>query len=109
VLPCVAWRRSLGNVREKPLREIWYGAGAQEVRQMAVDAVAITQSDPAGAFAFYCLARVHQAEDPLRAERDAFTDAAIRKAAYEQLVQLSPPAPRAPDAVQNPTPSGKPL
>ena len=94
VLPCVAWRRSLGNVREKPLREIWFGTGAQDIRQMAINAVAITQADPAGAFAFYCLARVHQAADPDRAEADTFADAAIRKNAYDQLVQLTPAAPR---------------
>ena len=91
------------------LRHVAFPVGAQEIRQMAINAVAITQADPAGAFAFYCLARVHQAADPARAEAETFSDAALRKTAYDQLVQLTPPAPRAARTESAAAASGKTL
>jgi MoaA/NifB/PqqE/SkfB family radical SAM enzyme len=39
VLPCVQWRRVVGNVREKPIAEIWSGSvGLDEVRSLTVAA-----------------------------------------------------------------------
>ncbi len=87
VLPCVAWRRPLGNVRERPLEEIWLrGDDANQVRQMAREAVDTLYSDPAGDFAFLCLARIHQAPDPAAELRRSFDEGAVKKAAYEKMV-----------------------
>lgn len=87
VLPCVAWRKPLGNVRERPLEEIWlYGPEARGVRQQARDAVDTVYSNPAGDFAFLCLARVNQAADPKSEIEKAFSEAAVKKQAYEKLV-----------------------
>lgn len=35
VFPCVQWRQSLGNVLETPLREIWAGHEAEEIRRIS--------------------------------------------------------------------------
>ncbi len=95
VLPCVQWRRPLGNVREQSLEEIWLQGGeAQTVRQMARDAVATSDANPNGAFAFYCLAKIHQSPDPLQTVETIWREGGVKKAAYEKLTQIAPPAPR---------------
>jgi MoaA/NifB/PqqE/SkfB family radical SAM enzyme len=39
VMPCVQWRRVVGNVREKPIAEIWStSSGLEEVRALTVEA-----------------------------------------------------------------------
>ncbi len=95
VLPCVQWRRPLGNVREQSLEAIWWhGAEAQTVRQMALDAVAIADANPNGAFSFYCLAKINQAPDPLKMVETIWREGGVKKAAYEKLTQIAPPANR---------------
>lgn len=42
VLPCVQWRREVGNIRQQPIAEIWTTSqGLQEVRDVTVEAKSV--------------------------------------------------------------------
>ncbi|HEV7785514.1 MAG TPA: radical SAM protein [Thermoanaerobaculia bacterium] len=70
VYPCVQWRRPVGNLHEKSLREIWQGsAGLKEVRELTAQAKDVVGSHgPRAALLNFCpgMASVHSGGDPLR-------------------------------------------
>jgi MoaA/NifB/PqqE/SkfB family radical SAM enzyme len=52
VYPCVQWRRPVGNLHERSIREIWSGnAALEEVRRLSKE---VKRSLPAGAIAMFC-------------------------------------------------------
>jgi radical SAM protein with 4Fe4S-binding SPASM domain len=70
VYPCVQWRRPVGNLHERSLREIWQGsAGLEEVRELTVRARELMDAQgPRASLLNFCpgMAAVHSAGDPLR-------------------------------------------
>lgn len=81
VLPCVQWRRPIGNLHQRSIKEIWDDAAATgEVRRVTVAAAAVVDSyGPQGRFMSFCpgLAQQHSG-DPL----------AVYPTAKEQMVEL---------------------
>ena len=74
VYPCLQWKRtSIGNVRERPLRELWPGSPArQDAAQVALDAneAMRTAGGAVGRFPFCPALAFQNTGDPLRP--DAF-------------------------------------
>ena len=70
VYPCVQWRRPVGNLHEKSLREIWEGSAAlTEVRELTARAKDVVEGHgPRSALLNFCpgMAAVHSDGDPLR-------------------------------------------
>ena len=56
VYPCVQWRRPVGNLHERSIREIWTGsAGLAEVRGLTTDAKRMVDGyGPAGHLLNFC-------------------------------------------------------
>jgi MoaA/NifB/PqqE/SkfB family radical SAM enzyme len=69
VYPCVQWRRPVGNLHEKSLREIWQGsAGLAEVRELTARAMDVVGAHgPRASLLNFCpgMAAVHSGGDPL--------------------------------------------
>jgi MoaA/NifB/PqqE/SkfB family radical SAM enzyme len=70
VYPCLQWKRtSLGNVRERPLREIWKGSPArQDAAQVALDANEAMRAagGPVSRFPFCPALALQNTGDPFR-------------------------------------------
>jgi radical SAM protein with 4Fe4S-binding SPASM domain len=70
IYPCVQWRRPVGNLHERSLREIWQGsAGLEEVRELTVRARELMDAQgPRASLLNFCpgMAAIHSAGDPLR-------------------------------------------
>ena len=77
VLPCVQWRRPVGNLHEKSIQEIWaLSAGLDEVRGLTVDALRMTKSSgPRGELLGFC---------PGQAELETGSSLEIYSSASEQ-------------------------
>jgi MoaA/NifB/PqqE/SkfB family radical SAM enzyme len=74
VYPCVQWRRPVGNLHERSVREIWTGSpGLREVRELTAEAKTVVDAyGPAGAFLNFCPgAAATRTGDPLRIYPDA--------------------------------------
>jgi MoaA/NifB/PqqE/SkfB family radical SAM enzyme len=55
VYPCVQWRRPVGNLHERSIREIWTGSPAlSEVRALTVAVKERLQREPAAGFLNFC-------------------------------------------------------
>lgn len=97
VYPCVQWRRPVGNVHERSIREIWWGSeGLEEIRQInrEVRAMVVAQGER-GRLLGFCPGSAQLATgSPLRlyaaAERqaDALEAVQAEKAARERLPVL---------------------
>lgn len=69
VYPCVQWRRPVGNLHERPLREIWGGSPElEEVRSLALEAGRrVDARGPLGRSMGFCLGLAEELTgDPLR-------------------------------------------
>jgi mycofactocin biosynthetic radical S-adenosylmethionine protein MftC len=74
VYPCVQWRRPVGNLHERSIREIWAGsAELEEVRRLTVAAKErVDAYGPSGAFLAFCPGSAEtRAGDPLRVYPEA--------------------------------------
>jgi len=87
VYPCVQWRRPVGNLHEKSLKEIWQGsAGLAEVRELTAQAKGVVESHGPGGFLLnFCpgTAAAHGAGDPLA----VYSSALERKELLEQVME----------------------
>jgi len=87
VLPCVQWRRPLGNIREvASLDEIWSdrNPALREVRDKAVEMSEILNRTEDGPFAPYCLGLAEmQTGDPMGGYRQVEVNARFRRRAFE--------------------------
>jgi mycofactocin biosynthetic radical S-adenosylmethionine protein MftC len=87
VYPCVQWRRPVGNLHEKSLREIWQGsAGLAEVRELTARAKDVVESHgPRSSLLNFCpgMASVHSGGDPLR----IYPSALQRKELLESILE----------------------
>ncbi len=86
VYPCVQWRRPVGNLHEKSLREIWEGsAGLAEVRELTTRALHVVGAHgPRASLLNFCpgMAAVHSG-DPLQ----VYSSAVQRKELLEVILE----------------------
>jgi MoaA/NifB/PqqE/SkfB family radical SAM enzyme len=87
VYPCVQWRRPVGNLHEKSLREIWQGsAGLAEVRELTARALHVVGAHgPRASLLNFCpgMAAVHSGGDPLQ----VYASAVQRKELLEVVLE----------------------
>jgi len=87
VYPCVQWRRSVGNLHERSLPEIWRAStGLAEIRDLTVHARELMEAQgPRSALLNFCpgMAAVHSGGDPLR----IYPSAIQRKDAWEAVLE----------------------
>ena len=86
VLPCVAFRRPVGNLHEATLREIWeHAEGLVEVRELAVAAGRMVDAEgPTGRMMAFCPGHAHsESGDPLL----VYPQAAERRELIEQVLR----------------------
>jgi AdoMet-dependent heme synthase len=87
VYPCVQWRRSVGNLHERSLREIWRGSAVlEEVRDLTGQARALMDAQgPRASLLNFCpgMAAVHSDGDPLR----IYPSAVQRKELLEEVLE----------------------
>lgn len=87
VYPCVQWRRPVGNLHDKSLREIWQSsAGLTEVRELTARAKDVVASHGPGGFLLnFCpgTAAAHGEGDPLA----VYSSALERKELLEQVLE----------------------
>ncbi|MFY9824780.1 MAG: SPASM domain-containing protein, partial [Thermoanaerobaculia bacterium] len=87
VYPCVQWRRPVGNLHEKSLREIWQGStGLAEVRELTARAKGALESHgPRSSLLNFCpgMAAVHSGGDPLQ----VYASAVQRKELLEVVLE----------------------
>ena len=87
VYPCVQWRRPVGNLHERTLRDIWRGsAGLAEVRDLTVRAREVMEAQgPRASLLNFCpgMAAIHSEGDPLQ----IYPSALQRKELWEEVLQ----------------------
>ncbi|MEA2602881.1 MAG: hypothetical protein QOF89_3873 [Acidobacteriota bacterium] len=94
VYPCVQWRRPVGNLHERSLREIWQGsAGLDEVRELTVRARELMDTQgPRASLLNFCpgMAAVQSEGDPLRIYPSAVQRKELLEAVLEEEAARRP-------------------
>ncbi len=94
VYPCVQWRRSVGNLHEKSIKEIWFGsADLDDIRQLTVEAKQMVDGHgPAGKLMRFCpgLAEL-KTGNPLGLYGEAKTTMTIQQQVLEQTKRQALP------------------
>jgi len=96
IYPCVAWRRRLANVREiQSLGELWdTSKELEEVLEISRRIPKELQKHEAGAYAVFCPgAAEREIGSAVRLYPSSEIQARMRKAAYEPLLNITPPTP----------------